>query len=174
MSNRLEHLRHVASTEFERHTKATAEATQAYLDCGAALLEAKESCGHGDWLPWLAASGVPERTAQRMMKLAATELKSDNVTDLGGVKAALDFVAMAPRIERADYLMKNAGENGEHILALGVTEAEFWDLAYLMQWQVLTWGEDRTLADLAAYFQMQTTRDKVTGKRRGETLLRLE
>ena len=158
MSNRLEHLRHVASTEFERHTKATAEATQAYLDCGAALLEAKETCRHGKWLPWLVASGVPERTAQRMMKLAATGLKSDTVTDLGGVKAALDYAAMAPRIARANYLMKNAGKNAEHLLALGVTEAEMFDLAYLMQWQVLTWGADRTLGGLVAYFQMRTAR----------------
>ena len=95
-SNRLEHLKHVAATEFGRHKKATAEATQAYLDCGAALLEAKESCGHGKWLPWLTASGVRERTAQRMMKLAAAGFESDTVTDLGGIRAACDLVSVAP------------------------------------------------------------------------------
>ena len=46
-------------------------------------MEAKAACGHGEWLPWLAAAGVPERTAQRMMKLSAAGFESDTVSDLG-------------------------------------------------------------------------------------------
>ena len=91
-NNRLAHLQGVASSQFQRHQKATAEATQAYLDCGAALIEAKAGCGHGEWLPWLAGAGIPKRTAQRMMALAESGMKSDTVTHLGGIRRALEFV----------------------------------------------------------------------------------
>ena len=155
-SNRLEHLKHVAAAEYGRHKKATAEAIQAYLNCGAALLEAKESCGHGAWLPWLTASGVPERTAQRMMKLAAEGFKSDTVTDLGGIRAACDFAATAHRIDRANYLYEKGiaeGVTTQFLSKHNVTEKDMCDVANLLQWKVLTWGKPRTLGDLAAHFQ---------------------
>ena len=100
MSNRLAHLQGVATAEYQRHQRASAEAIQAYLDCGAALVEAKAACGHGDWLPWLATAGVPERTAQRMMKLAAAGLKSDTVTYFGGIAATIDAL---PALEALTY-----------------------------------------------------------------------
>ena len=43
-------------------------------------------------LPFLKRSGVPERKAQRYMKLAWSGLKSDSVSDLGGIKAALRWM----------------------------------------------------------------------------------
>ena len=83
MSNRLAHLQGVATAEYQRHKRASAEAAEAYLACGAALVEAKAACGHGEWLPWLAATGIGERTVQRMMKLSAAGFESDTVTHLG-------------------------------------------------------------------------------------------
>jgi hypothetical protein len=59
------------------------------LDAGHLLDEAKTACRHGEWLPFLQRSGVPERKAQRLMRLAKSGLKSDTVSDLGGIKAAL-------------------------------------------------------------------------------------
>ena len=38
-NNRLAHLQGVAESEYQRHMRATAEAVQAYLECGAALIE---------------------------------------------------------------------------------------------------------------------------------------
>ena len=90
-NNRLAHLQGEARNQFQRHQKATAEAVQAYLECGAALIEAKAGCGHGKWLPWLDGTGIPKRTAQRMMALYESGLKSDTVTHLGGISGALDY-----------------------------------------------------------------------------------
>ena len=46
------------------------------MDAGAALIEAKNLVGHGQWLPWLRDNcGVSERRAQHYMKLAANRTK---------------------------------------------------------------------------------------------------
>lgn len=37
---------------------------------GAALLAAKASMKHGEWLPWLATTGISERRAQQIMRAA--------------------------------------------------------------------------------------------------------
>lgn len=63
------------------------------IDAGRLLVLAKEECGHGQWLPFLERAEVPERKAQRLMQLARSGLKSDTVSDLGGLKAALEFLA---------------------------------------------------------------------------------
>jgi Protein of unknown function (DUF3102) len=86
---------------------ATAERTaiEAVLAAGAALCEAKDACKHGEWLPFLDAAGVPERIAQRYMRLARSGLKSDTVSDLGGIKAALRWCGQL-RLPNADqYLL---------------------------------------------------------------------
>jgi hypothetical protein len=62
------------------------------LEAGRLLCEAKEHCQHGHWLPFLARAGVPERKAQRLMKLHGGRLKPDFVSDLGGVAPALTFL----------------------------------------------------------------------------------
>ena len=67
------------------------------LEAGAMLVEAKAQCKHGEWLPFLERAGVPERMAQRYMTLARSGLKSDTVTLLGGIKAALEFSGLLSR-----------------------------------------------------------------------------
>ena len=54
-----------------------------YLAAAAALVEARDLCEHGEWMPWLEKTGIPERTAQRMMQLARAGIKSDTLTVLG-------------------------------------------------------------------------------------------
>lgn len=61
------------------------------LEAGHLLDEARVACNHGDWLPFLHRAGMPERKAQRYMRLAKSGLKSDTVSDLGGIKAALKW-----------------------------------------------------------------------------------
>jgi hypothetical protein len=63
------------------------------LEAGRLLVDAKEAAAHGTWLPFLERAGVQERKAQRLMTLAKSGIKSDTVTDLGGIKAALEYVA---------------------------------------------------------------------------------
>lgn len=69
-------------------------AAERAIAAGEALSEAKALAKHGEWLPFLKAAGVPERTAQRYMRLAASRLKSDTVTVLGGIGAALRFIRL--------------------------------------------------------------------------------
>lgn len=77
----------------EASDEAASTSIDLALAAGHKLIEAKADCGHGHWLPFLARAGVPERKAQRLMALARTGLKSDSVTDLGGIGAALTFAS---------------------------------------------------------------------------------
>src|SRR5690606_7038309 len=63
------------------------------LEAGQHLLAAKEECQHGEWLPFIARAGIHERQARRLMQVARSGLKSDTVSDLGGIKGALEFLA---------------------------------------------------------------------------------
>ena len=184
MSNRLAHLQHVAGTEYARHRKATAEAIQAYLDCGAALIEAKAACGHGAWLPWLEGAGIPERTAQRMMKLAGEGFESDTVTDLGGIRAALEWLGTVERANTAlewinrMAVAKPTCPNGPdcdcgtwkgkcpQVKALsGITPEQLWDAMYVIQFQVCEKtpeGEDRG-EHFLRYLEAESAADKARG-----------
>ena len=86
-SNRLPVLQAEARTAHDdalRHSTAAAERA---LAAGAALAEAKSLCQHGQWLPWLAEAGIPERSARRYIKLHKSGLKSATVADLGLAEA---------------------------------------------------------------------------------------
>lgn len=72
---------------------AALASVESALEAGRLLVAAKAECKHGSWLPFLERAGVHERKAQRLMKLARSGLKSDAVSDLGGIKGALEFLA---------------------------------------------------------------------------------
>jgi hypothetical protein len=74
-------------------TAALAAAERA-LAAGTALIEAKGLVQHGEWLPFLAKTGIHERMAQRYMTLAASGLNSDTVSLLGGIGSALRFLRL--------------------------------------------------------------------------------
>jgi hypothetical protein len=74
------------------------------IEAGSLLIEAKGCCRHGDWLPFLQRAGMRERNAQRYMKLAKSGLKSDTVSDLGGIKATLRWCE-ALRLPDADEFL---------------------------------------------------------------------
>lgn len=78
-----------------------AQSIDKLLEAGRLLLSAKEEAKHGEWLPFLKRAGVQERKAQRYMTLARSGLKSDTVTHLGGVKAALEFIRLRSRADAA-------------------------------------------------------------------------
>ncbi len=63
------------------HTAGEAVSRDALLHfraAGLTLLEAKERCGHGRWLPWVAAHlKFSERRAQRYMALAKSDVTAD-------------------------------------------------------------------------------------------------
>ena len=141
MTNRLIHLQHVALAEFARHTKATAEAIDAYLACGEALAEAKATVAHGEWLPWLAAAGIPPRTAQRMLLLHGEGFKSDTVTYLGGIRATLDALPALHALQRASDLWERGkdleGVAFKKLLAdIWKTERDARDFAWFLMWKL--------------------------------------
>lgn len=72
---------------------AARDSVEKALEAGRLLVEAKANCPHGTWLPFLERAEIHERQARRLMQLAGSNLKSDTVSDLGGIKAALEFLA---------------------------------------------------------------------------------
>ena len=63
---------------------------QAVLDIGLGLIEAKAMLSHGEWLPWLSERvNIPERTAQKLMRLARECSNPSALADLGATKALM-------------------------------------------------------------------------------------
>lgn len=89
-----ERIRVVSASADEAHKAAI----ERMLEAGHLLLEAKEACPHGQWLPFLERAGIHERKARRYMQLARSGLNPGHVSDLGGLKAALDYLAYRERI----------------------------------------------------------------------------
>lgn len=92
-SNRLPTLADEAKQAHNESLDHAQKAAERALAAGAALNEAKGLCAHGTWGDWLAQTGIPQRSAQRYMKLHSAGLKSDTVSDLGGIAAALSFLS---------------------------------------------------------------------------------
>jgi len=68
---------------------------------GEYLMQAKDGCRHGDWLPWLRehCSEIPERMAQRYMQVAGhPELEADSLRDVLFKLAAPRQPAKATRV----------------------------------------------------------------------------
>lgn len=98
LSNRLTALAEDVKTEVDAIALAERSAAEHALNAGQLLCEAKEACRHGEWLPFLKRASVPERSAQRWMQLHRSGLKSDMVTDLGGVVPALQFLRLRDQV----------------------------------------------------------------------------
>ena len=73
------------------------KSVDSWLACAEVLLEARAVAAHGEWTEFLREAGIPERTAQRMIKLARAGVKADTVTFLGGVRATLDAFSVVER-----------------------------------------------------------------------------
>ena len=92
-SNRQIDLALTAGQAFGRYQRASAEVNNAFLEMGDALVEAKSSCSHGQWLRFLEHAGIDARTAQRSMKLARSGVEYDSVSHFGGLQATLERLA---------------------------------------------------------------------------------
>jgi hypothetical protein len=105
-SNSLADLRERAKTEHAAVAKAMKTSLSHAFAAGDILIDAKLQLKHGQWLPWLQSCGIPERTAQRYIRLASNrmfiEAKSDNVSDLG-VSGALALITLS-RSSRDDLV----------------------------------------------------------------------
>jgi hypothetical protein len=96
-SNRLPVLAQRIREAYADAQDASKKAAELAIDAGKSLTEAKGLVRHGEWLQFLRQAGIPERTAQRYMAVAQSNLESDNVSDLGGVTSALRFLGLRRR-----------------------------------------------------------------------------
>lgn len=62
------------------------------IRAGELLIEAKERCDHGEWLPWLDEIEVPQKTANNYMRLAANQPALANL-GVGSITKALAALA---------------------------------------------------------------------------------
>ena len=62
-----------------RHYRQSAAS---WLDAAAVLLEARAIARHGDWAAFLAAAGIPARTANRMLDFARAGIQIRHLADL--------------------------------------------------------------------------------------------
>jgi hypothetical protein len=103
-------------------------------NAGELLLQAKEHCGHGQWLPWLKENvHFSVRTAQAYMRIAKEwnrlEAKSATVAHLG-YREALELLTVSPvdvdaNLERATVLLR---EGVEMVRAGALNELSFEEL----------------------------------------------
>lgn len=92
LSNSLADLAERIKETHGEFTAAQSMTAEKAIETGTLLCQAKAQCAHGEWLPFLARSGVGDRWARRLMQIARSELKSDTVSDLG-IKGTLDYLA---------------------------------------------------------------------------------
>lgn len=105
LSNSLTDMADRVATANAEFVAASRTAFDRALLVGGLLLDAKADCQHGDWLPFLRRAEVAERHAQRLMAIARAGIKSDMVTDLGGVSAALRFLSSARLPDASELLI---------------------------------------------------------------------
>ena len=75
--------------------RASVEAHRVYLESGRRLVVARGECRPGEWGRFLEAAGVAPRAAADMMMLSKAGLSAERVTELGGVRAALESLREA-------------------------------------------------------------------------------
>ena len=83
------------AVEAAAFARASLEAHRVYLEAGRRLVVARGACRPGEWGRFLEAAGVDSRTAADMMMLSNAGLSAERVTELGGVRAALESLRKA-------------------------------------------------------------------------------
>ena len=67
----------------ERAGRHYRQSTASWLEAAGVLLEARAIAQHGDWMQFLAAAGIPPRTASRMLDFARSGIQIGHVAVLG-------------------------------------------------------------------------------------------
>lgn len=129
LSNRLADMAESIRKTLDASKNAERTSIRQALTAGHQLAAAKAHCHHGKWLAFLDRAGLHERKAQRLMQLAASGLNSDTVSDLGGIKAALAYLAThrlpGPGECVAVYGDQNGRERCEPLAIIGPAEFLF-------------------------------------------------
>jgi len=127
LSNSLVDLRERLKAEHAAAVGALKSGLAHALAAGDILREAKRSLKHGQWLHWMASSGILESTAQRYMELAGSrsviEAKSDTLTDLS-VSGALTLLSVDSD-ELATKLAQKAVDTACEMLEIIYSDSAF-------------------------------------------------
>ena len=83
LSNRLADLAEQIASIHREYLEHREEAAARFVTFGRMLNEAKAECRHGEFLPFLERTGIPKRTAQRSMRIAAAGVKYAQLAHLG-------------------------------------------------------------------------------------------
>ncbi|MBB5754342.1 hypothetical protein [Prosthecomicrobium pneumaticum] len=151
----------LANEQFLLARRTTAESA---LRAGGLLIDAKDRCAHGEWLPFLKRAGINERTARNFMTLARSGIKPDTVADLGGIRAALEHLAReraeaAIREESAELKAEEAvlqAENEELREANAALEAEI----SALKAEIKRFSEMRPLFDKGGFEAVVAAKDE--------------
>jgi hypothetical protein len=137
----------LASTEMQTAEHVAAEKA---IEKGLLLIEAKQACGHGQWLPFLQRADVPERDAQRLMTLAKSGLKSAAVAVLG-VRAACDLAEKRKLPQKGFCLQISVGDPQPEAFELsqdGEIVAWVWeDADHPKFFHVASWSDRLSVTD---------------------------
>lgn len=93
------------------------------LEIGRRLIVAKDKLSHGDWLPWLESVNIPERLAQRYMKLAREWSSNPSILSDLGMSKALALLAL-PGDVRDEFVADAHVVNGEEKSVGDMSNAE--------------------------------------------------
>lgn len=78
-------------------------AVQYAAKCGEKLIQAKATCAHGEWLPWLEVNcNLKERQARKYMRLAEEYPSLSNRhhgTDFDSIKTALAYLSASDEVK---------------------------------------------------------------------------
>lgn len=97
LSNYLSVLAAEVAGEVSAYKRSSRAAHFAYLEAGRKLADARESARRGEWLPFLEACGIEERTARNMMILARADLTPEAIEERGGIRASLEALRASAR-----------------------------------------------------------------------------
>ena len=92
-----------------KNVNAVAQAAQRQtiekaFEAGFLLCQAKEQCAHGEWTPFLQRAGIHDRQARRLMQIASCGLPIGHVSEIGGIRAALDYIGNLTLPPKGDIL----------------------------------------------------------------------
>lgn len=90
---------------------------------GKRLIAAKDKLSHGDWLPWLDSVNIPERLAQRYMRLAREWAANPSILSDLGMSKALALLAL-PEAVRDEFVAEAHVVNGEEKSVVDMSNAE--------------------------------------------------
>ena len=84
----------------ERAAGSYRRSVENWLECAYVLAEARGIAAHGEWGPFLDRAGIPMRTAQRMLRVAAAGAEMRHQAHLGGPSGVDKYLAAVTRARK--------------------------------------------------------------------------